>query len=174
MRSKKQLSTKQVAFGALCSALIVVFLSVSALIPTLDLTLAALAAFVVYVLLLEFGSLTAFLAFLASAALSLVLLPNKDCALFYTCFFGWYPFARSALSKIPVFWSWVVKIVLALVCGGLFCLFFLVLFPVADLTQSLTPVFAFLFLIAFILYEIGLGRWILFYRYNLRPKLFGK
>ena len=162
------------AFGALCTALIVVFLSASAFFPTLDLTLSALAAFVLYVLMLEFGFATALIAFFSSAALSLLLLPNKECALFYIFIFGWYPFVRAHLSKLPLWLSWGVKFLLAVICGGLFCLFFMVLFPIPSLLELLQPWVALLYLAAFVLYELGLSRWILFYRCRLRHKLFGK
>ncbi len=174
MRTAPRLDAKRMAFGSLCTALIVLFLSASSFAPSLDLTLSALAAFVLHMLFIEFGTVTALIAFFSSAALSLLLLPNKECALFYVFIFGWYPFVRAALSKLPLWLSWTLKILLACACGFLFCLFFMILFPVPSLMELLQPWAMFLYLAAFVLYELGLARWILFYRCRLRHKLFGK
>lgn len=165
---------RRTAFGALCAALIVVFLGLSSLFPSLDLSLAALAALVVYVVLLEFGKKAAALTFITSALLSILILPDKNCALFYTFFFGWYPFLRAILAHVYLWLGWVIKIGSATFMAGIFYLFFAVLFPRESFSDFFQISSVVLFFIAFVLYDIGLSRLVFFYSLKIRPKLFGK
>lgn len=167
-------ASKRIAIGAVCAALIVLFLSLSNLFPSLDLTLAAISALVVYVMLLEFGFQASFLVFASSALLGFLLLANKNCVFFYVFFFGWYPFLRAALSKLPIWLSWTLKMVFAACAGGLFYLVFSFLFPIEEFFEFFSPIAAVIYLAVFVLYEIGLSKLIVFYHCRLRSKIFRK
>ncbi len=160
-------NTRRLAYGAVLAALIVLFFGISAVFPSLDLTLAALSALVIYVLLLEFGGQTALLCFLTSAVLAVLLLPEKSCAIFYICFFGWYPFLRHALRRVPLVLAWGIKILCAILAEAVF--FFFCTPLVSDVQPHIGT--AALCFVAFVLYEIGLSKLILFYVDRIRPKL---
>ncbi len=164
-----------VARGALAAALCLVLLSLSALIPTLDLALAAIGAFVIYIVLIEFGAPIAWLVFLVSAVLGLLLLPQKSAVLFFTLFFGWYPMFRTWLVRFPIGLSWLCKFAcVATVFGVSFFVakrFFLL---ALEITPMLLICGIGLGVVAFTAYEIGLSRLLIFYRQTLRSKLFRK
>ena len=165
---------KSVAFGALCTALIVLFFALSLVFPSLDLTLSALAALVIYILLLEFGKTAALLSFFSAGVLSLLLLPNRWPALFFLFFFGWYPFLRTSLKKVSVVVAWVLKIGSVSIAGFLFWLLFAVIFPSAEFQDLMLLPAALLLIVTFVLYDIGLSKLLNLYLLRLRPKLFGK
>ena len=169
---KKQSSAQKLTYGAAGSALIVVLLALSNLFPSLDLTLSAVAALLVYVLLFEFGYLTAVLSYITGGILSSVLLADKNAALFFLFFFGWYPFLRTALSKAPILLSWFLKLVCAASAAGVFYLLFCILIPTPALSDFFDPIVIVLFLLVFVLYEVGLGRLVLLYHSRLRSRLF--
>lgn len=165
---------RALSLGGVATALIVVLLSLCALFPTLDLSLAAIAALFVYVVLLETRRGVAFLVFLASSVLSLLLLPSKTAAIFFVLFFGWYPFLRAALARLSLVLGWVVKAVCAVsVLGALYALVAFSFLPQEFLSAFTVPMLLLLGAV-FVLYEIGLGRLVLLYLRVLRPRLFRK
>ena len=167
-----QNQTKKLTFGAAGSALIVILLALSNVFPSLDLTLSAIAAVLIYVLLIEFGYPTALLSYVVSGVLSAILLPDKNASLFFLFLFGWYPFLRTVLGKSPVLISWLIKLVCAAGAGGLFWFLFSILFPMPSLAEVFEPIVIIMFLAAFVLYEIGLGRLVLLYHNRFRTRLF--
>ena len=165
---------RKITYGAAGSALIVLLLAVSTLIPTLDLTLAALAALVLYILLLEMGKGSALTAYAVGTILAFLLLPEKSSACFFLVFFGWYPFLREAVKLLPLWLSRAVKLAAAILAAGLFCLLFVVLFPMPEFFDLLRPAVALLFLAVFVLYDLGLSKLLIFYERVLRPKIIRK
>ena len=87
------------AVGGMAAALSVVIL-----IPTaLDIFVYALPAFAGMITLfcvIELNKKWALGVFTASALLSLILVPNKEAAVLYITFFGYYPVLKSSLEKI--------------------------------------------------------------------------
>lgn len=169
-----KMNTKRIAAGAIFAALIVISLALSVLFPTLDFTLAAIAAFVLYILILEFGKLSGLLCYFVAGILSLVLLPVKNCALFFVFFFGWYPFLRVFTSKCSLIWAWIIKLCAAAFSGIVFFLIFSVILPLDSLNGYFTVVTLILYLAVFVVYELGLSKLLLIYQNKIRMKLFGK
>lgn len=54
----------------------------------------------------------AFCVYLATAVLSMILLTDKETALTYTMFFGYYPLIKTALEKLPRVLSRVMKTII--------------------------------------------------------------
>ena len=166
--------TKKLAFSGVFTALCLVFLYVGSLFQTLDLSSAAIASIVILFALTEFGKSWAFGIFLASGAMSLLLLPNKSAAVIYVAFVGYYPILKVYLNRIRPKWlsylarlSCFIPIMLALMFLAKIMLF-------AELeAEEFEFIIYPLACAAFVLYDFALERLVLFYNLRIKPKLFG-
>ncbi len=101
--------TKNTAVCGLMTALSVVFMMLTTLIPVF-----------MYVIPIVTGLLVLFTAdvankkwgtgvYFSTAFLSLLLITDKEAALTYTLFFGYYPLIRDVIEKMPRLLSWILK-----------------------------------------------------------------
>lgn len=93
--------TKRTARLSLLCALAIGFLYLGSIIPGAQIAVIALAGFLSAVAVMMYSAGWAALVFFASALISLIILPDKDCALLYTCFFGFYPIVKSLFERNP-------------------------------------------------------------------------
>ncbi len=163
--------TRRLTMGAMFTALGVILLWLGAVVEVLDLSLAAIASLLTVLGVIEFGGGFPWLVWLATSALSLILLPSKFPALLYLLFAGVYPMAKAIFERRHYILAWVLKLsffntgllFLIAICTWVLKLpdtglgFTVVTFAVANLT--------------FVLYDIALGRLILLYMFKLRPRL---
>lgn len=61
----------------------------------------AFAGMLLVVIVIEFGFVHAFAVFAATALLSFLIVTDKEAALLYTIFFGYYPIVKSLIERIP-------------------------------------------------------------------------
>ena len=112
MKSNKY-KTKRIAISAMLTALCCVILSLGTILESLDLTFAAIAALIIWFVLLEFGRMTAWSIYIPTALISTLFLPSKFPALFFTFVTGWYPmlkfFITRKIKSKPILW--LVKII---------------------------------------------------------------
>lgn len=96
--------------------------------------------------------------FFVTSFISFVLLTDKEAALNYTLFFGYYPLLKPLYEKLPKVLSWGVKVLtfnVALVAIGLIVTFIFKLpFLDEDMGKFTIPIFAVLFNIVFVMYDI--------------------
>lgn len=94
-------TASKTAIGGMATAL-----SVVSLIPTaLEIFVYALPAFAGMITLfcvIELNKKWAFGVFAAASLLSVILVPNKEAAVLYIAFFGYYPIIKSILEKLRV------------------------------------------------------------------------
>ena len=69
--------------------------------PSLTLTRAALAGFLVLFVMLKWGMKSAALCYLTASILALVLIPRKETALEFLLFFGVYPMLKLRVERHP-------------------------------------------------------------------------
>ncbi|MEG2813418.1 MAG: hypothetical protein RSA79_02340, partial [Oscillospiraceae bacterium] len=100
---KKVSQTKKIAFGGMISALSLIMMLASAVFPMAEYTCPALAGIFLCVLVIEFGKKTATIAFLAVAILSIIIVPNKESAMLFCGFLGYYPILKSVLESHNLF-----------------------------------------------------------------------
>lgn len=89
---------KKTALAGILTALSVVILSLGSIIETLDMTVAAIASFVIMLAVFELGSYFPVLIYVAVSVLSFLLLPNKYGVLIYCFFYGFYPMVKTRLE----------------------------------------------------------------------------
>lgn len=91
-------------------ALGVIVLFLGAIIEVVDITMAAMASFIIIICVIELGGYWPFLVFSATAVLSFLLLPNKAVVLIYVLYFGFYPIIKKHLERLPRIFSLLAKI----------------------------------------------------------------
>lgn len=108
-----RINTKKVAFGGLMTAMSVVVLYLSSVLPTLKLTACVISSVIVCIAMLKSGYLTATLVCVASAVVSLMISPDKTIALSYALVFGNYPILKAFIEmKNNLSLEWVLKVIL--------------------------------------------------------------
>ncbi|MCL2392393.1 MAG: hypothetical protein FWC66_07280 [Oscillospiraceae bacterium] len=91
--------TRSLTLAALFTALTVVLLYIASLWPTGQLGLVAVASLLVAAAVIESGLSFGIFVFVASSALSLLLIPNRVAALLFIVFLGYYPVLKSLIEQ---------------------------------------------------------------------------
>ena len=93
------------------SALGCAILYLGSLIEVMDMSMAAIASFLVVICMIEMGGYAPLLVYASTSLLSFLLLPNKTVVLIYLMFFGFYPIIKKHLEKLGRIWSLVLKLI---------------------------------------------------------------
>ena len=167
----KKDASRQLTTGAIVSALAVVLLYISCLLPTLQLTVVAVAGILSAAVLIECGPGRAALVWAAVSLLSLLLLPDKSSAVFYLLFFGHYPIVKYELERIdrPLL-CWGAKLLCGNVCILLTLWLVSLFFPEWEFEYAMWIMWL-LCLLIFVLFDLALTRLITFYQFRIRPKI---
>ena len=101
--------------------------------------------------------------FFSTAFLSLVLLTDKEAALTYALFFGYYPLIKNAVQKLPVIISWLVKFLLFNVAAVTIGVAGVFLFGMSgeeynEFGEYTIPILLVLANVTFVLYDIALSK----------------
>lgn len=108
MTGMKQSS--KTAFGGILTALSVVLMFLTGIIPFLTFALPALAGALLILIVMEIGPKWALSVYAAVSILSLLVVADKEAAMMYAAFFGYYPVIKSFLeSRLPRWLEWIVK-----------------------------------------------------------------
>lgn len=164
--------TKYLTVSAMLVALGVILLGLGSLINTLDLTVAALASILCVWAVIEMGKTYAWMIWLVTSFLSLLLLPQKTPGCFYL-FIGLYPILKEQLERLPRAVEWVLKIVIFHAMIALCWLVLRIFVPeeaALEFGWLLLATYA-LVLVAFLLYDYALTKLISFYLQKLQKRL---
>lgn len=93
-------SSFNVALGGVCSALALVIMMLSSVIPVLTYALPAAAGTLMAVIVIEINKKWAAVSYGVIAVLSLLIVPSKEAALLFTGFLGYYPIIKSCFEKM--------------------------------------------------------------------------
>ena len=153
------------------AALGVILLYLGSLIEVIDISMAVIASLFCVLAVIEYGKSAPWMVFLVTALLSLLLLPNKSAAVYYTFFFGFYPILKAYFERMDRIRSWICKEVVFNVCLVIIILLFkFLLMPTVSIPFMMYVVVAIMCEGVFILYDIALTRLITFYMYKLRHR----
>ncbi|MBR6682071.1 MAG: hypothetical protein IKL40_03705 [Clostridia bacterium] len=108
---KMKMNAKKISFCAIMSALGCAILYLGSLIEVMDMSMAAIASFLVVICMIEMGGYAPLLVYASTSLLSFLLLPNKTVVLIYLMFFGFYPIIKKHLEKLGRIWSLVLKLI---------------------------------------------------------------
>lgn len=165
--------TYYIAVGGLASALSMVILFLTGIVPASEIALPAIAGILLIPVVIEAGPRWALLIFVSVSLLAFFFCPNKSAALFYIVFFGHYPIVKRYIEMLPTkLLRWVLKYAVFDVCVGaaLAFTFWLGGLP-KEFNSTAYIVFSIvIFNITFLIYDFALTRMIVFYFYKIRKK----
>lgn len=171
--------TKRLAFGGLIVALSVVSMLVSGIVPFAEYTCPAIAGILLITIVIDFNKKTALIAYAAIAILSLIVVPNKEAAILFVVFLGYYPIVKSLLEQIKSrIAEWFFKLVLFNATMILSYVVMIQLFNMQVFSEQLGEAYKYGILIllllgnvAFVLYDIALTGVISMYINKIKPRL---
>ena len=165
------------AVGGIVSALSLVLMISVAIIPFLTYALPVVASVLITFVVLEIDKKWAFGVYCAVSILGFLLVGDKEVAMMYIAFFGYYPIIKAILeSKIPAVAGWILKIVLfnASIAAAYVMMIKLMGVTVDEINEYgmiAVPVLLGMGSLAFIMYDIALSKIIALYNLKWR-KLF--
>jgi hypothetical protein len=162
------------AIGGIVAALSLVLMISAAVFPFLELALPAVAGALIIFMVIEVDKKWAFGVYSAVAILAMLLVANKEVAVMYLAFFGYYPILKAVIeSGLPTVLGWVVKVasfVATMVAA------YLLLINVMGVTVDeieeygmiAVPLLLGIGAVAFVMYDITLTRLIILYTVKFR------
>ena len=151
--------TRVITTSALLTSLTMVFLYLSSVFPTMQLTFVAAASLFGVVQVIENGIKGGLFVFAGSTLLGFLIVPDKTSMILYALFFGYYPIVKSLAERVDnVFLRWGIKLLVMNASLWVILRFFGEL--IFDLSQFEYGVwvFAAMFDLAFILFDIAITR----------------
>ena len=91
----------RVAFCGIMTAFCTLLMFLTGLVPVGTYALPALAGVLLIVVVIEMGTGWAWSVYAASSVLSLFIAGDKEAAMLYIVFFGYYPIVKAVFEKIP-------------------------------------------------------------------------
>lgn len=165
------------AIGGIVSALSLVLMISVAIIPFLTYALPAVASVLITFVVMEIDKKWAFGVYCTVSILGFLLVGDKEVAMMYIAFFGYYPIIKAVFeSKIPAAASWILKLILfnASIVAAYVVMINLMgvtVDEINDYGMIAVPVLLGAGSIAFVLYDIALTKIITLYIMKWR-KLF--
>ena len=99
------------ALGGIVAAISLVLMISVAIVPFMTYALPAVSGALIVFMVIEVDKKWAFGVYAAVSILGLFLVPDKEVAVMYTAFFGYYPIYKSVLeSKLPAAGAWALKV----------------------------------------------------------------
>lgn len=93
-------NTFKTAFAGVIAALCVVIMFLTGVIPVGTFAFPALAGILLTVMVVEFGYKWAFAVYACVSVLSFLFAADKEAALYFTAFLGFYPIVKSLIEKL--------------------------------------------------------------------------
>ena len=170
--------SSKAALGGMIAALGVVLMLVTYLSPVFVYTAPQFAGLLLIVLVLEINGKWAFGCYTAISLLSVFLIADKEAAVYFTVFFGYYPILREALlRRIKQRWLCFILGLLvfnAAIAAGMFAaqkLFAVDYSELADGGKAFIGVFWGLMNVLFALYDYLIGVLIRLYQNKLQKRV---
>ncbi len=163
------------ALGGIISALSLVLMLLSSIVPNLTFVLPALAGVVLMIMVIEIGRKWAFTSYIVISLLSLFILPDKETAMMFVGFFGYYPVLKSLIEnklKKPI--AYILKFLIfnASVLSVYLIIIFVFKIPVdldlgfdglEWLEKYTVPILLVMANVTFLLYDFLLSRFVVLY-----------
>jgi hypothetical protein len=157
------------AIGGIVAALSLVMLISVAIIPFLTYALPAAAGALIVLIVIEIDKKWAFGVYAAVAILSMLLVADKEVAVMYTAFFGYYPIVKAVFEKhMPAVLAYIVKSVcfLAAISVSYFLMIKLIGLEINELEDyglAAVPMLLGIGLAAFLIYDFVLTKVVIIY-----------
>lgn len=173
--------TFNIALCGVISALGVVIMMITAIVPTATYAMPAMAGLIAIVIVIEINNKYALFSYFVVSILSLLLVPDKEAVAFYILFFGYYPIYKQVIeSKIKFQWlQWLLKISVFSVSAVIvyYIAIFILGVPADEFILfgvNLPLLFLLAGIVVFIIFDYAMSGAIVTYVNKFRKKLFGK
>ncbi len=178
MNRKNQSS--RIALCGILGALAVVVMLMGGVIPFATFVAPAIAGLLIVPIAIEYGLKPGALLYAAISMLALFMAPDKEMALVFVFFLGYYPLAKAKLDQIKskvVQWSTKFALfnISILTMYSIIVFVFPIAYIVAELEESGLPFLGLLLLMGnatFVIYDIALSRMIGLYLIKFRARFF--
>ena len=172
-------NAKRIALCGISAALSLLFMFMT-WFPFATYALPAIAGVILVIPVIEYNRRVALVAYAAVSILSFLIAPDREAALLFVAFFGYYPIVKSLLERIPSrVIEWVLKIVIFNASVIAAYMVIIHLFQMTDLLKEFNefgawgaPVLLLAGNAVFILYDIAATQVISFYLSKWRKLLF--
>lgn len=107
---KRNIKSKYVAFGGIITALSVCLMMLTGVIPVLVYSTPIIVGLFLMIMVIEMGKRWAFAVYIAVSVLSVLFVAEKESAIIYVAFFGYYPILKPILESVkirPI--EWILK-----------------------------------------------------------------
>lgn len=175
--NKRKLLSFKVSLGGVVAALSLLFMLLAGVTSTLEYAIPMITGALLMVLVTEFGHRFAFLIYIAVSILSLLILGNKEAAVMYVGFFGYYPIIKSLLEgSVKGVFCWIVKYIIfnMAMVGSYFVttrIFMISFDDFKELGDFALPLLLLAGNVLFALYDIVLTRLVSIYHYRWRTQI---
>ena len=179
-RSVQMKNSSKTAMGGMISALSLVIMLLTAVIPYLEYALPAMSGILLVLMVIEINKKWALCTYAAVTILSFLILPNKEAAMMYFAFFGCYPILKPVLestiksNKL----CWLLKAIffnIVAVCAYLVIIYIfgMPLDDFEDFGKWTVPILLGMGNIMFVLYDICITRLVTLYLHKWQRKFRG-
>lgn len=177
MKKKGLTASYKIALGGVFAALAIVSMVISNIVPIAIYACPALAGIMLIPIVIEISKGWAVCVYAAVSLLSIFLIADKEAALCFVAFFGFYPILKAVFEqRLKPMLCWIFKILLFSVCMSV--VFFLSVYVLGIPKESYTIfgvylpwVFLIIGIFVFVVYDIALSRLITAYVNIWRKKL---
>ena len=160
-------------------ALSIAIMFFGSVVPFATFAIPAIASLSVLYMVIEFGRGAGMLVYTVIAVLSVLFVPEKEAALLFAFFFGYYPVLKGLFEqKLASVWCWVCKFGVFIVSITSMYLIITQLFVIESVRDEFAQYGAAMFaalcvlgLIMFFCFDFALTRLLSFYIYRIRPKI---
>lgn len=165
------------AIGGIVAALSLVLMISVAIVPFLTYALPAVAGVLIVFMVIETDKKWAFGVYATVAILAMLLVADKEVAVMYLAFFGYYPILKAVIeSKLPVVLGWILKVasfIATMVAAYLLMinLMGVTIDEIEEFGMAAVPLLLGMGTVAFVMYDITLSKLIILYLNKFR-KLF--
>lgn len=172
----------KVSLGGITSAICLLLMFMTGFMPLFVYALPGIAGALLIVIVIEINRKWAFVTYSSISILSLFITPDKEAAILFVFFLGYYPIMKSVIEKLKnsVF-EWAIKLILFNTSIIIAYKIIINLFGIVDMTKELSFLGKYSMLgllalanIVFVIYDIALTRMISSYITWFRPRFLRK
>ena len=162
------------AIGGIVASLSLVLMISVAVVPFLTYALPAIAGAILVFAVIEIGKKWALGIYACVAILGIFLVPDKEVAVMYAAFFGYYPILKAIIeSKLNVILGWAAKVFtfLATIAGSYYLMIKLMNVTIDEIDEFglvAIPILLGMGTFAFVIYDIALSKLVLLYNLKFR------
>lgn len=171
-------SSFNVAMGGIVAALAVVLMFFTGVFPFATYALPALAGLLMVIIVIDYNAKWAVSVYVAVSILSLLITPDREAAMLFIAFFGYYPILKSVFEKLPRVIEYVLKFLVfnVAIVGAYYVI--INVFGMPDILSEFKEVGIPLMLglgnVTFLIYDIAITKMITLYVKWFKPKILRK